>query len=246
VKISLIIFTISALIGNEYLENKFHPLLVIAAILIVSAGLYVMGYIVVAIFKFIVTSLVNAYLSIRRFISFIKSKPLSSLQEDFSIENINKTIIKSFNYLLKCKNDDCYFKMMTVVFSALLLYWVSIPLYFYYKYLQYTNKYSSRCYYCKTENSYGREICSRCGHVLGVLFSENIYKKYYDILESHKSNSDEEIKYNYRRLVKIYHPDKIALENRAELAIKDAEDKMQQLNNAYEKIREYRKEKSII
>ena len=133
--------------------------------------------------------------------------------------------------------------MLTVVFSALLLYWVSIPLYFYYKYLQYTNKYSLVCNYCKTENSYGHKTCNHCRRVLSPFYNENIYKKYYDILESHKSNSDEEIKYNYRRLVKIYHPDKIAIEERSEIAIKKAEDKMQQLNNAYEKIREYRKEK---
>ncbi len=65
--------------------------------------------------------------------------------------------------------------------------------------------------------------------------------KYYKILESHRTDSLEMIKANYRRLIKEYHYDFIASKNLPEDMIIFAKEKTQSLNEAYAKIKEVQK-----
>ena len=51
------------------------------------------------------------------------------------------------------------------------------------------------------------------------------YKNYYEILEVNRKSSDQDIKLNFRRLAKEYHPDK----NKSA----EAEDKFKDINEAY-------------
>jgi len=69
------------------------------------------------------------------------------------------------------------------------------------------------------------------------------YAKYYEILESKESDSIDVIKKNYRRLVKEYHYDSLASQNLSDDMLKLAEEKTQNLNEAYSAIKELRKEK---
>jgi len=65
--------------------------------------------------------------------------------------------------------------------------------------------------------------------------------KYYETLESSKTDSFDVIKKNYRRLIKEYHYDSIASKNLPEKMVKFAEQKTQELNEAYGVIKELRK-----
>ena len=68
---------------------------------------------------------------------------------------------------------------------------------------------------------------------------ELILDKNYEILGVNKNASDEEIKMVYKKLVKKYHPDRHVNNPLAELA----EEQFKKINNAYEAISEYRKNK---
>ncbi len=65
-------------------------------------------------------------------------------------------------------------------------------------------------------------------------------EKHYEVLESNSSDSMETIKSNYRRLVKEYHYDSIASKNLPEDMLKFAQKKTQNLNEAYNSIKEAR------
>lgn len=69
---------------------------------------------------------------------------------------------------------------------------------------------------------------------------ENSFDKYYEVLESSKTDSFDVIKINYRRLVKQYHYDSIASKNLPEDMVKFAEEKTQSINEAYAAIKEAR------
>ena len=58
----------------------------------------------------------------------------------------------------------------------------------------------------------------------------------YDILGCTPSDSDETVKYQYRRLVKRYHPDLVS----SEQSVEDAKQKIQQINNAYDTVKKLR------
>lgn len=64
--------------------------------------------------------------------------------------------------------------------------------------------------------------------------------KYYDVLESKPTDSMDEIKKNYRRLIREYHYDSIASKNLPKEMLKFAEQKTQSLNEAYAAIKEAR------
>jgi len=64
--------------------------------------------------------------------------------------------------------------------------------------------------------------------------------RYYEILESSSSDNMDVIKKNYRRLVKEYHYDSIASKNLPEDMLKFAQKKTQDLNEAYNAIKEAR------
>lgn len=64
--------------------------------------------------------------------------------------------------------------------------------------------------------------------------------KYYEVLESSKTDSFDVIKANYRRLIKEYHYDSIASKNLPEDMVKFAEEKTQSINEAYAAIKEAR------
>ncbi len=70
--------------------------------------------------------------------------------------------------------------------------------------------------------------------------SHNTVNKHYEILESQPTDSMDVIKKNYRRLVKEYHYDSIASKDLPEDMIKFAQQKTQDLNEAYNAIKEAR------
>lgn len=82
-------------------------------------------------------------------------------------------------------------------------------------------------------------------------FSDEAYKnlktryvvdtdKYYAVLGSDRSDTDEHIKRQYRRLVSDYHPDKIASKGLPEEFTKFANDKFREIQEAYEEIKKER------
>jgi hypothetical protein len=64
--------------------------------------------------------------------------------------------------------------------------------------------------------------------------------KYYTILESKETDSFDVIKANYRRLMKAYHYDSLASQNLSEEMLKLAEEKTQNINEAYAAIKQAR------
>lgn len=64
--------------------------------------------------------------------------------------------------------------------------------------------------------------------------------KYYEVLESKPTDSMDEIKKNYRRLIREYHYDSIASKDLPEDMLKFAEQKTKILNEAYSAIKEAR------
>lgn len=71
-------------------------------------------------------------------------------------------------------------------------------------------------------------------------FNNNL-NEYYQTLESSPHDSLDTIKANYRRLMKEYHYDSIASKDLPDDMVKFANEKTQQLNEAYAKIKEIRK-----
>ncbi|MFC1829346.1 co-chaperone DjlA [Thermodesulfobacteriota bacterium] len=82
-------------------------------------------------------------------------------------------------------------------------------------------------------------------------FSDEAYKnlktryvadtdKYYAALGSDRSDTDEHIKRQYRRLVSDYHPDKIASKGLPEEFTKFANDKFREIQEAYEEVKKDR------
>jgi len=68
----------------------------------------------------------------------------------------------------------------------------------------------------------------------------NSFDKYYEVLESKPTDTIDEIKKRYRRLVKEYHYDSIASKDLPEDMLKFAQEKTQSLNEAYNAIKEAR------
>ena len=68
--------------------------------------------------------------------------------------------------------------------------------------------------------------------------SQSNYARYYETLESSPNDEFDVIKKNYRRLIKEYHYDSIASKNLPEQMLKFAEQKTQDLNEAYAAIKE--------
>jgi DnaJ like chaperone protein len=67
------------------------------------------------------------------------------------------------------------------------------------------------------------------------------FEKFYAILGSKKSDSDEQIKKQYRKLVREYHPDTIASKGLPEEFVKFAHDKFREIQEAYEAIKNERR-----
>ena len=65
--------------------------------------------------------------------------------------------------------------------------------------------------------------------------------KHYETLESSKTDSLDVIKKNYRRLIREYHYDSIASKNLPEEMLKFAQQKTQELNEAYSVIKEIKR-----
>ena len=66
------------------------------------------------------------------------------------------------------------------------------------------------------------------------------FEKYYAILGIHSRASDDEIKRQYRKLVKEYHPDTIASKGLPEEFNKFANDKFREIQNAYDAVKQER------
>lgn len=65
-------------------------------------------------------------------------------------------------------------------------------------------------------------------------------EKYYGILGCDRTDPDDKIKKQYRKLVQEYHPDKIAAKGLPEEFIKFAGDKFREIQEAYEKVKKER------
>ena len=92
---------------------------------------------------------------------------------------------------------------------------------FRYKYQAHNNRHSNT-----HQNTYSRP--------------QSTLDKYYEVLESNKTDNFDVIKKNYRRLIKEYHYDSIASKNLPKEMQKFAEEKTQSLNEAYAAIKEAR------
>jgi hypothetical protein len=68
----------------------------------------------------------------------------------------------------------------------------------------------------------------------------NSLDKYYETLESKSTDEFDVVKKNYRRLIKQFHYDSIASKNLPDEMVKFAEQKTQDLNEAYSAIKEAR------
>jgi len=66
------------------------------------------------------------------------------------------------------------------------------------------------------------------------------FEKYYAILGTNSRASDDEIKVQYRKLVKEYHPDKIASKGLPEEFTKLANDKFREIQDAYDAVKRER------
>lgn len=89
-----------------------------------------------------------------------------------------------------------------------------------------SNQFRYRAYSGQQNNTYARPQSS--------------LDKYYEELESSRSDSFDVIKKNYRRLIKQYHYDSIASKDLPPDMVKFAEQKTQSLNEAYAAIKEAR------
>ncbi|RJP80660.1 MAG: molecular chaperone DjlA [Desulfobacteraceae bacterium] len=67
------------------------------------------------------------------------------------------------------------------------------------------------------------------------------FQKYYAVLNSEQTDTNEQIKKQYRKLVFEYHPDKIASKGFPEEFIRFANDKFREIQEAYEIIRKERR-----
>ena len=93
-------------------------------------------------------------------------------------------------------------------------------------------------------NNDERDMMERIANLIGLsaadyktieaMYFDNV-DKYYTILQVSRSASDREIKKAYRNLCLKYHPDKVA--NLGEKAQQSAKERLQQINEAYEKIK---------
>ena len=67
----------------------------------------------------------------------------------------------------------------------------------------------------------------------------------YKILQCSSSESDEEIKKKYFKLVKEYHPDTLVSKGLPEEFLKFANERLANINKAYDRIIKYRKDNSV-
>jgi len=67
------------------------------------------------------------------------------------------------------------------------------------------------------------------------------FEKYFAVLKSKSSDSNDQIKKRYRKLVLEYHPDKIASKGLPEEFMKFANDKFREIQEAYEVIKKERR-----
>lgn len=91
------------------------------------------------------------------------------------------------------------------------------------------------------------ELLEQIARLLGINSSDNSSIRamfgnrvidWYAVLEVHESASDDEVKKAFRRMSVKYHPDKV--HSLGEEAVKGAEEKFRQLNEAYENIKKQR------
>ena len=87
-------------------------------------------------------------------------------------------------------------------------------------------------------NSYNNDYNYRNNYGNTEYYSEKQLEKAYTILQVNKNATNEEIKKSYRKLVVKYHPDKVA--SLGEDIQKQAKEKFQQINAAYELIKKER------
>jgi DnaJ like chaperone protein len=85
----------------------------------------------------------------------------------------------------------------------------------------------------KTDDSSDSSSRSHTNHNLNI-------DECYQVLESKKEDSNNDIKKNYRRLVRQYHTDMLSSKDLPQDMIKFAEEKLKLINTAYEKIKKYR------
>ncbi len=93
--------------------------------------------------------------------------------------------------------------------------------------------------YSKTQFKY-RQYSQQGSGSNSFVRPQNDFDKYYEVLESKRTDSFDVVKANYRRLMKEYHYDSIASKDLPEEMIKFAEEKTKIINEAYSAIKEAR------
>ena len=71
-------------------------------------------------------------------------------------------------------------------------------------------------------------------------FADTSTSKYYAILKCSKSDTDDRIKLQYRRMVLLYHPDKLNSNSMSEKEIIEATEKFHEVQEAYTIIKKER------
>ncbi len=90
--------------------------------------------------------------------------------------------------------------------------------------------------YSKTQFKY-RKYSHQGNSSNSFVRPQNDFDKYYEVLESKKTDSFDVIKANYRRLMKEYHYDSIASKDLPQEMVKFAEEKTKLINEAYSAIK---------
>jgi DnaJ-domain-containing protein 1 len=87
----------------------------------------------------------------------------------------------------------------------------------------------------------GGPVGAVAGAAFGHLFdNETDSEKYYTRLECSKTDSDDTIKKQYRKMVRDYHPDTIAANGLPEEFVTFAHDKFREIQEAYEMVKKER------
>lgn len=136
---------------------------------------------------------------------------------------------------------DSYLEILLFFIEIVLPILISLVVGYYimkYKSMMHGGGYSSYSFnYTKYENSKNKKENSNKKES-NKNYGEGTLKEYYDELGVDYSVSDEVLKKNHKKLARIYHPD--MNQDKGEKEIKIMEEKLKRINEAYEKIKEYR------
>ena len=92
---------------------------------------------------------------------------------------------------------------------------------------------------CRAEQAFNQQ--SYYGHQQGFVNEAQLLKEAYGVLGVEDSVDDAELKRAYRKLMSQHHPDKLIAKGLPEEMMQLAKEKTQEIQAAYDRIRDYRK-----